>query len=327
MNKALISEISKVLKILREPYEDDAAYQWRVKYSVIGLQILASLYDKNNDFPADDVVDNSVSHQHVTVRASKLAQIFGVSDIDTGRVLKLYKATGFILSKRNRLTYSQPTFSCVGEVCLARGVHPSIAIGISGLCMLTNHSANDGVATEKMFNLPTIGILQWFERFAKTFVCQKPLPDKDDIEYLNINEPVNKGYWSGNPPTQGNQTLCRTTDKLNYWIAEGTSDGVKCALLPEWRTRGSEYYRIAIAMRVLANNPPRMRMKKYRSTAVLEYNYLLPPAEQNFLELCSWRKDENDVPYRQRLRRIITIGLSPAIIALFEKMGYLIEKG
>jgi hypothetical protein len=327
MNISLINEITRNLGIFRELCEDEATHQWRVKYSVIGLQLLASLYDKNDDIPSGEDAEDTVSHQYVTGRAKKLASIFAVSETDAERILELYKETGFVLTKRNRLTYPNTTLSCVGDVCLARGIHPSDAIGVSGLCMLVKPNKVAEISSvQEMFSLSEIDIIQWFKKFEKSITNWKSLTNEDDVNYLNINESANKGYWNGSQPKRGQQTLCRTSDMLNYWLVKSTLDGIKCSLLPSWATREGEYYRIAIALRVLANNSPLLRIKKHQSTFNVAYDYLLPPAEQNFVEVCSWRKNETDAEYTQRLHRVFEISLYTVITELFSRMGYTIEE-
>jgi len=93
MNIMLINEMAKDLGIFRENNEDENSWQYRVKYSTLGLQLLASLYDKNDDLIVEDeTLGNTVSHQHITSgRISRLAQVYGLTESDTEKVLELYK--------------------------------------------------------------------------------------------------------------------------------------------------------------------------------------------------------------------------------------------
>jgi len=327
MNITLIDEMAKDLSILRENHEDEKSWQYRVKYSVLGLQMLASLYDKNDDLIIEDeTLGNPVSHQHTTNRASRLAQVYGLAQSDVEMILELYKKTGFILSKRNRLAYPNATVGQIEGAYIIRGIHPSKANGVSGICMMANSDSEDVVKIDEMFGFPQLGISKWFAKLQKTINNWRLFVDNGDIEYLNINDPTQKGYWNGKPPTHGGQTLCRSNDKLNYWILTNISGNIKCAALPTWRTRDGEYYRIAIALRIITGKSPKVIMKKHRNTASIKYDYLLPPAEQNFIELCSWREDDTDNVYLQRLHRIISIELYQSIFSLFERMGYFIEE-
>ena len=327
MNITLINEMANDLRILRENHEDENSWQYRVKYSVLGLQMLASLYGKNDDLIIEDeALENTVSHQHITNRSSKLAQIYGLAESDAERILELYKKTGFILNKRNRLAYSKATVGQIEGAHIIRGTHPSKADGVSGICMMVKNYTGDAVNIDEMFGLPQLDILKWFAKLQKTFNNWRQFVDSGDVEYLNINAPAQKGYWNGKHPAHGEQTLCRSNDKLNYWILKNVSGNIKCATLPNWRTHDGEYYRIAIALRIATGNSPKVLIKKHRNTASIRYNYLLPPAEQNFIELCSWRESEADNDYLQRLHRIISIELYQSIFSLFAKMGYVIEE-
>ena len=325
----LISEIAKDLGILRENHENETSWQYRVKYSAVGFQVLASLYDKNDDLiVGDESLGDTVSHQYVTGRASRISQIYGLAEVDTDRILELYKKTGYILSKRNRLTYPKTTTGRIDESYLARGVHPSNAIGVSGICMITKYGTVNDVSIDEMFDLPQPEITEWFAKFLKTINNWRPFKENAEVEYLNINEAANKGYWSGRPPMHGEKTLCRSrsSDKSNYRILSGKPSGVECATLPDRRTCGEEYYRMAIALRVAADNRPKVWIRKHCNTVSIKYNYLLPPAEQSFIELCSWRKSESDDKYTQRLHRVVAINLYQVVSLLFAKMGYVIEE-
>jgi len=323
----LINEMAKDLGILRENLEDENSWQYRVKYSVLGLQLLASLYDKNDDLIVEDeTLGNTVSHQHVTSRISRLAQVYGLTEYDTEKVLELYKKTGYVLSKRNRLAYPKVTNAWIDGTHLIRGIHPSKADKVSGISMMMKTGISNDVSLDEMFGIPQLKITEWFATLLKTITNWRAFTDGGDVEYLNTADSANKGYWSGNLPECGEQTLCRSNDKLHYWILANTSGSIKCAMLPGWRTRDSEYYRIAIALRILAKNAPKVLIKKHRYTASIRYDYLLPPAEQNFIELCSWRENETDKDYKQRIHRVIAIELCQSISSIFTKMEYVIEE-
>ena len=326
MNIQLINEIAKGLGILRESYEDDASWQYRVKYSTLGLQALASLYDKNDDIIVEEITDSTVSHQHVTSRMQRLLQIYDISESDALKILELYKKTGYVLSKRNRLTYPKTTIARASDVYLARGVHPSKATKVSGACMMITSCVADEINIGEMFGFSSLDINFWYAKFIKTISNWKQFSEAEEVEHLNINEPANKGYWRGEPPQSGEITICRSVDRFHYWMLKATPYGIERASLPDWRTHDGEYYRIAIALRTMYGNPPRMKVKKHQNTVIIEYDYLLPPAEQNFVELCSWRMNKNDNEYMQRLNRVIAIDLCADIATLFAKMGYTIEE-
>ena len=319
--------MAKDLGILRENHEDENSWQYRVKYSTLGLQMLASLYDKNDDLIVEDeALGNTVSHQHITSRISRLAQVYGLTEADAENILELYKKTGYVLSKRNRLAYPKATTAWIGGTHLIRGIHPSNADKASGISMMMKASIANDVSIDEMFGLPQLETTKWFAKLLKSINNWRAFTNSGDVEYLNTTELANKGYWSDNPPKCGEQTLCRSSDKLTYWILANVSGDVKCATLPDWRTQGDEYYRIAIALRILAKNAPKVLIKKHQYTASIRYDYLLPTAEQNFIELCSWRENETDNDYMQRLHRVITIELCQSIFSIFTKMGYVIEE-
>ena len=324
----MLNTISKDLGITKEPYEDKAAWQYRIKYSILGLQMLSALYDKYDDFEDDTLISDSVSRQHITSRAKKLAEIFGIEQDNCEDILNLYTKMGFILEKRNRLAYPPVSTAQAEQGFIARGIHPSATLSVSGLGFLIKADNATMSNVDDMFNLSTVDTMKWYAIFMDNARGEwKPNEDLADFEFLNAQVNPWKSYWIDIAPKSG-IALCRGKDTVGrvYKLLSIKTDNVKSLQLPEWNTKNGEYLRLAIALRIVSDNPPQARVKKYDRTSLFEYDYLLPPSEQSFIEVYSWKRDNSQDEVRWPQSRIVANELYQVFITIFRRMGFEIEE-
>jgi len=323
MNQMMFDEISRQLGILKEPFEDSIAWQNRIKHSVLGLQLLSALYDKYDDFEDDALADNSVSRQHITSRAKKLADIFAIEQDDCDAIIELYTKMGFMLEKRNRLVYPPVSTAQVGQNVIVRGVHPSSAVVVSGLGFLIESNSVTLSNIDEMFNLATIEIMQWHESFME-LLTEQWVDAKEllDVQFFN---PTAKPWesWSDNSPKSG-LILCRNTELAGRRYRIVSADRHRCVVLP-FIGRG-EYRRLEISLRILADNPPKAKITKYKRTSIFDCDFWLPPMEQSFVELYSWKRGNSQDSNRWLQSRIVANELHDVFIRIFRRMGYEIEE-
>lgn len=336
MNRKLLEKATRDLCIDRVPDEADEDWSRRVRYSVIGLQMLASLYDKNDDEVVesdssdvhdDPTPDTTVSMRRILRRGERLAEIFGMDNFDVEKVRKLYIRNGFMLHKNHRLAYPVTTFAEAGNMLLARGVPPWKTAKVSGLGMLTQwKTCLASLSVEDMFNIEQSTTSDWFQKFIRTITWKtESLPT--DIEWLNIHESPKHGYWSGKPSTEG-FSLCRTRNEMGreYIFWQASKGVLQLCRLPEWRVKNGEYRRIAIALRSLHDNIPTVTIKKQSRTLSIEFDYLLPPTEQRFVELYSWSTSEDPWELPGQLKRIFAIDLYAVVRTIFERLSFKIQE-
>jgi hypothetical protein len=328
MNPMLFNDISRELGIARESYEDNIAWQSRITYSLLALQMLSALYDKYDDFVDDEKFSDSVSNQHISNRAKKLSEVFGIKPDKHESILELYQKTGFMLNKSNRLAFPPVTAAPIDKLFVARGLHPSSAITVSGIGFLVENVSATVANADEMFNLSQLHSIDWHKLFMKNISTGwKPVSDFTDVEFLNTQVKPWKSYWTGGLPNQ-RFALCRSIDKVGrvYKLLSIRPDGVYSIQLSDWNMKNGEYLRLAIAMRVDEGNPPKVKTRKYGKTAIIDYDYLLPPAEQNFIEVYSWNRDNSQQNERWPQSRIVAIELYQAFMSIFQRMGYEIEE-
>jgi hypothetical protein len=181
------------------------------------------------------------------------------------------------------------------------------------------------VSIEEMFGLETMPLLSWFERFLDG-ARWSPIPSlPNDAEYANIKGRPTDGYFTGKAPSKG-MTLCRSKSHNRACVMLKAGDGLESWDMPQWRTEGGESLRITLALRELANNRPIAKITRRDRVASIEYDYLLPPAEQNFIEFFSWSGDGAQSELGMRLKRVVSTDLLDEFIRLFMRFGYEIQE-
>lgn len=325
MINQIINEMSTQLNIRKGTNELESSWHQRVLYSSIGLNMLAATYDYDDDSLFNSEYNkNSISMQHILKRGMQLSEVYNaIGELKTEKdilenIRELYIKTGYMLHRNNRLTYPLTVYAKVEQVYLTRGQLPWTVTGMSGL---GTYMKEMNIGTLKdltdMFHIEKHDIKKWYHAFESgiSWCNIDILPN--EVEYINITENTTIGYWVTNPPRKG-VTVCR--DKRNgervYKLLR-IFDTVESYTLPSWRVDNGEYLRIALALRIKADQTPVLTVKRDDKIAVLFFGYLLPPAEQNFVELYSWPTEK-----KSRWERIVSIQLLPVFIDLFKRMGY-----
>jgi hypothetical protein len=318
----MIQAISSHLNIARGSCESLENWKRRVLYSNIGLQMLASAYDFNDDSMYDsDVPQNTVSMQHVLKRGRRLEDVF-CSDLGSPNgdiseyIQQIYVRTGCLLHKANRLAYPNATVAVADNVCVARGIPPWEVKYMSGLGVLAdNKSVN--ISAFDMYHIKKVNVLNWFDELEKNLPWQKTDSLPIHVEYLNIFEEANRGYWGCKPPSEG-VTLCRTVgEREKEYRLLRISRAVEQAFLPSWQTEQEEYLRIALALRVRAGNVPHATIQRDGKIVYITISYRLPYAERNFFELYSWPQES-----LSSWKRIVSDTLLPTFLRMLSYMGF-----
>lgn len=318
MKSQLCVELVSSLGIPSYKGESAESHLQRLVYSTVGLQMLASLYDFDDD--ADDMDNGTVSMQHFCRRGIRLFRaynaLFGTNfdeNEEAESIRKQYCKCGYALHRANRLTYPKETSTAAASIWLTRGQVPWTVSAVSGLgtySLQSIGSIRDSELTD---------INQWMAGFEKTLKwVNAELPA--DIEFLNIDESPKKGYWLEKVPHQ-NRLLFRTKNVADqrYGIADRTTGSI--AQLSDWQVLSGEYIRIAIALRMIAGFAPECEITALGPVAFISSSYLLPPKEQNLFELYSWKNERNS-PWG----RFIAIELVPYFKQLFALNGFAIRE-
>jgi hypothetical protein len=239
-----------------------------------------------------------------------------------------YLNTGYMWHRANRLASAPRSCARVGDTYCLRGWAPLEPCQVSGLATLSptpRGSILPDLAT--MFGLgfsspgESLGDAQ--SRAKWTSVASLP----DGVEYLNTEFPTTRGYWQPRRPL-GRLGLCRNRDSPSgYRLWRETDGGLETAPLAEWRVAGGEYRRLALALRQGVGQRPTLTVRSDGDITYLNWDYLLPPAEQDLLELLTWTSTPpNASSYARRVERVIPSRLVSDTCQTFIHLGFVLQE-
>lgn len=326
MINKLIQEISNTLSIYKGMHESHADWQKRVLFSSIAMQMLASVYDTDDDI--ESLHDGTVSMQHMRNRGIELFTIYNdvlEVEIDSvvDRLRELFMETGCILHRANRLHAVQPACAPDEAVFLTRGVYPWQAKQVSGAGILARESIGTETDPDALFGIDPHNIAEWSTRFMHTMRWRTAsLPS--EVEFLSLDLYRELGYWVRRNPTAA-PNLCRTLNpsQPSYRLTCNEPEPA-IADIPEWRIERGEYLRIALGLINHHGTPPSASFRLDGRICYVSSGYLLPPAEQNFYELFSWPQCANGKA--SRFNRIIPTVLIPTFQRVFSRLGFTVKE-
>lgn len=328
----LLCSIADELNIRRGTNESVENFKRRIIYSAISRTTYASLWDK--DF--DD--ETCVSVTHVKGKISELLNIYlrlypeAKIDVELSKeIYKIFLTTGLIYHKNYRVAPSIYREAFQEKILFLRGMPPVEKVFVSGAgfyrCDEKIFPSKEKLADiREMFgmsdkNLKTI----WQDLLAKS--VWHTVEDWQDMEFLRVSPPFNKGYWQGTPETDGKISLTRTgkNEPRSYYIYKFLDGKIFCSQIPQWQTydehfRSSVYRKFSCACLAVLKNLPPTEFKMAGNIIHVNFKYLFPPAELNFMRLYSWPQHFDKFP--NEFKRTFDTKIFFAVKPLFEKLGY-----
>ncbi len=331
-----VSILSKQMQIPKCNSEQLLEWSFRICYSGAAKHMLAGLYDYEKDSKA--------SVQHIKDRAGKFLKqfIFFVPDVrdlmnDMTACLPeilygIYEKAGFFYHQPNRVVPAVSKKIRGEGLIFHRGFFPSIYENMSGagpylFAEVEKDREQEEESVSEAFSLPSGQINFWWQRFLRT--CHwypEHLPA--GTEFLAIRRKKGDPYWRGKWPITepGLYTLAQYGfGKKQYALCRRTTKGTEQAALPGWQAQNQEYIRIAVALLYQVNTLPSVYVRKKESYVIIRSGYLLPPAEQCFLELYSWPEDPSNrssYPWYRRMK----CEVYPTYKAIVQNLGFFIEE-
>lgn len=325
MINELINRVADSLHIERGDSESVASWKTRVLYSCVGLHMLSSAYDFDDDSVFEnDYSEDTVSMQRVIHRGKQLLNIFSQAtgviypEMLADAIRLLYIRTGFLLHKTGRLTFPPRTSARFENGYLVRGLEPWNVTHMSGLGPISSRLLSREIVVDDMFRLETLNITEWYHEFERGITWQSTETIPDDLEFLNLERNSGQNYWCSRRPKDG-VILCRSVGEREplYRLIRIYNNRFEQYMLPTWRAVDKEYLRIALALRLSVSNLPYATIVKDGPITYLYLDYLLPPSEQNFLEVYSWPVDL-EFPWN----RIIPTEMLPLFAEMLSRLGF-----
>ena len=311
-SSSLLNDISSSLKLPKDINETKQDWEDRLIYSAVGKMSLASLWDNEEqfDFISNDKMGVSITH-YKTLIAQRIDAFFQVMGIKerlesisvesvTDEIFETYSITGFFYHEPHRISPSICRNAVYGNLKFIRDCNPSVDYPMCGLGYYDNSSEPSNVNELcDIFHLPQSPYKEWFYNYIKT--CKwDPVNLPQDTEYLRTKPPFTKGYWIRTLSVSEDRiTLCRYgfTGQKIYLLVRKTGGTVFGCQLPGWMTGLSghafnhtpqEYFRIALAILMMEESLPPVRVHKSDKLITIELPYILPTEEEMFYKLYSW---------------------------------------
>lgn len=331
----LLKRVSQELNITRSPSENKLIWQRRLLYSIAGRWALASLWDRKTN------KSESVSVEHFKDKIKSLFHACFLLYPDTvpeqsietfeefyaNEIYERYRQTGYFYYASGALQSAIQSCSQYQQIQFLRGIAPGEECMMSGLGLYrirTSHG-NNSQSIENHFFLQQMSLSQWFTRLLQQHRSWEVFTAPEGTQYLRTKSPFFHGYWQENADKDEKISLARYGEhdqiyslyrwqKGRFWHSE----------LPLWRTASGEYLRIAAAILQERGSLPKMIIQQDGVLIKLKIQYKLPPAEENFLKLCSWPvsfccKDENFV-------RVISSDIYPLIKKTMANLAYQVKE-
>ena len=302
MNKynSLLLHIAEKYHIKRGNNESDIEWKVRIIYSICGLMAYSSLWDNIDEEPV------SIAHLKQRVRNvhnsylelfPEISSCFG-SELGE-EIADIYLKSGIAYHRPNRIVPSRERCSCVGNICFQRGINIDNIERVSGLGFFSqNTSVENGLLISQMFNLCEKKLLDYWKELLDNANWVRAEEFRSDVEYLKMEYPFTRGYWTDNPYKNGQESLLRTVflgSKL-YYLYRFRNGIFEISPLPDWMVSEYQYRYIASACLHSIDMLPSIDYTIDDDLIHMHFNYLLPPRELNWIKLFTWPENCNTFP-------------------------------
>lgn len=301
----LLHEIAEALHIEKGSDELETVYKKRIVYSALGKLVLASLWDSRDE-------NEDISVTHFKRRIKRLARAYSSmypelhadfsqnSDALSEEIYKIYLNTGHIYHSPKRISPAAWKKEQCDRIIFHRGQPINKSSYMSGLgfyqfCDETDESLSKVTA---MFHL-TDGT--FYDRWMNVtnHARWSEFHGSDQwIEYLRTQPPFQYGYWIDKSDCKKDISMLRIgkEGRQLYCLCRYANGKLLTSPLPEWMTQEYQYRALAVGCLSTLKTLPAITYRIDGNIALLQFGYLLPPAELDFVKLYSWPKYFNNFP-------------------------------
>ena len=247
-------------------------------------------------------------------------------------IYSIYLKTGYFYHCDYRLVPAVERSESCGELLLVRGGKITRKLGMSGLGTWEELESSESPTKRQenpskvmaMFQIPKENHAEVFRELEQNANWKEMTLNDQYVEYLNLTPKQYSKYWQPAPVQDGRISLLRTNgnSKKRYWLYRFRDGKRESRELPDWKTEGLEYRRIAAAILNEYGELPPIRYKKEGDLVFVTLNYLLPSAEQNFFKLWSWPQWKKNWEFN----RSMSLGIFEIFQQILKSRGYRFEE-
>ncbi|MPM35862.1 hypothetical protein SDC9_82456 [bioreactor metagenome] len=242
-------------------------------------------------------------------------------------ITTIFLKTGVVYHRPNRVTPSILQVRTYDKICFQRGISIDAISYVSGIGFFS--VTNVSLIMEdvrSMFGLERKNLSSIWEETATTANWQTVDAIEQNTEYLIMEAPFTRGYWSNRPYKNNIISILRTGMRglQLYYLYRYSGDILEVSPLPQWQVEAQQYRALANACLLANGTLPPIEYTEDGALVHLRLNYLLPPRELEFLKLYSW--PEVCITLPSDFKRKLSVEVFEAIKGIFVYEGYDLRK-
>ena len=354
----LLGIAARELNIAPAPGEPPERWAYRVLYSMTCRMAYASLFDEPEETSDDRIEDVSTRHfktRFKSIRSEYLCLFPEVSaflsddshSLSDEEIYDLYLRAGYFYHTLKRISRSTPSCAVENRIRFERGMPLCRPQRMSGAGMYTLADTDSAYRPAllrtpgEMFGLPRLPLKDQWTKLLH-LADWRQMPDGMQLEYLPEKPPFFRKFWRGHP-VKDTVSVCAAAQAetgakgpASYYLYDTRTTPAQLGCLPEWLTHDPHFqqqnrnalpkrhpnthtpYRLINACLAAQGKLPPVLYSMRGSVAELSLQYILPPAEETFLQLYSWPV----LNQNGRFRRWITVPVFESVRAILESLGY-----
>ena len=326
----LLQDVAENLHILKGNTETTTAWEARVLYSICGEMALASLWDMEGKEEAISITHFKRRIQEIRMAYTQLcphlAPLFESKEESViEEIYKIYLTTGFFYHFSYRLAPVVETCAMLGDIYLIRGGQLNRRVFFSGLAPYQLEEPDPKIEMKdfkRLFCIPMDKMIHMWEKMKETLSWEF-FQGGVDMEFLRTRPPFHYGYWQHFPEKTKQISMFRTKcarGNKQYFLYRTDKGTQYVSRLPEWMTTHQEYIRIAAFILQERGTLPPIRYKKDGNIVSVQFGYLLPPAERNFVKLLSWPNERWVI--ENEFERVFPNEIFQVLYTILHEIGY-----
>lgn len=327
----LLLEVSQQYQIYRGEQENENEWKARVIYSICGMMAYASLWDD---------LEESISFIHLKHKISstlfnykslypEIKKYLPSNSVELeAEIFNQFLNAGVIYHCPHRISPSAKHEELFSDILFQRGIALDHISCVSGIGFYANQ--NGGINPDEVKAMFGLGKDNLLELWHKTVVNASWIRDvvfENNVEYLRLQPPYRNGYWEKKPETMGGISILRTGEKGSqlYYLYRYIDGIMEVSPLPTWRVEAYQYRVLSCACLSNYGTLPPIEYFEDGSLVHLCLNYLLPPAEMDFLNLYSWPETCTTLPcnFKRKLSKEVFIAIKKILLS----EGYELKRG
>lgn len=323
--KKLLADASSSMAIIKGEKESVENWKLRVLYSAIGRTGYASLWDVSDEESISKIRFTNRINELLKGWLSVYPELRSKIRISADDYYAVLKNSGVIYDSSYRVQPSREVVCRYGGCTFVRSPLLGRNVSYSGLGAYTLAKDIQGISLYEGFNIDEHSLNDIARHYLSNLKFRK-LENDSSMEYLLLNPPFTRGYWKTTPDKDGCISIMRTADPENkiYYFYKYDDGQCYISQIADGLVSKGQYRYLSSALLKEYDHLPEIRYTVDGSIVTVELQYLLPPADLDFLVLYSWPKSFHNIG--SLFKRIVSVECFQEIKDLLIKKGYILQE-